>query len=200
MNDRQMPVAAILSAGVGLGFAGDFLLRGSGGPGLNLALLFAGLAASLILVSRQGGAPIGREAGVLIAVGVVFGAGLLWRGSELLRFLAFVAASAAFALPALRAGGAWVREARVADLFEAVVASGAWAGLGSLALMRRENREALASDESRGTARTVARSVVVGVLLAALPLLVFGALFISADRSARGWRTVSARWLRPGPR
>lgn len=186
MSERSMPVATIVSAGVGLGFAADFLLRAPGEPGLNLALLFAGLAASVAMVSRHGGPPISREAGVLLAAGVLSGAGLLWRGSELLRFLAFVAASAAFALPALHAGRAWVRRARVADLVEAVVSSGAHAVLGSFLLLRRDGWEGVGSEESRVTARRVGRSALVGGLLAAVPLLVFGALFVSADRVFAG--------------
>ena len=181
-----MPVATILAAGVGLGFAADSLLRAPGDPGLNLALLFVGLAASLVIVSLQGGPRLSREASVLTAVGVLSGAGLLWRGSELLRFLAFVAASAAFALPALHAGRAWVRRARVLDLFEAVVASGAYAALGSLRLFRTEGWDGVGSEESRVTTRNVARSALVGGLLAAVPLLIFGALFISADRVFAG--------------
>ena len=182
MSERSMPVATILWAGVGLGFAADFLLRSPGEPGLNLAFLFAGLAASVVMVSLHGGPPISREARVLMAVGVLSGAGLLWRGSELLRFLAFVAASVAFALPALHAGRPWVRRARVADLFEAVVSSGVHAALGSLRLFRQEGWDAVGSEESRVTARRVGRSALVGALLAAVPLLVFGALFVSADR------------------
>ena len=92
MSDRPMPVASIVAAGVGLGFAGDFLLRAPGGPGLNFALLFAGLAVSLVSVSAQDGPRMSTESSVLVAVGVLSGAGLLWRGSELLRLLALVAA------------------------------------------------------------------------------------------------------------
>lgn len=185
-NKCQMPVTTIVAAGVGLGFAADSLLRAPGGPGLNLALLFVGLAASLVLVSRQGGPRIGPEASILMAVGVLSGAGLLWRGSELLRLLAFGAAAAAFALPALDAGRGWVRRARVADLLEAVVASGTHAALGSLRLFQRDGWEVVGSQESRVTARNVGRSALVGGLLAAVPLLVFGALFISADRVFAG--------------
>jgi hypothetical protein len=174
-------MAAILAAGVGIGFAGDFLLRAPGGPGLNFTLLFVGLAASVVIVSRSGGPRLGREASLWVALGVLFGAGLVWRGSELLRFLAFVAACTAFALPALHAGRPWVRRARVPDLLEAVTAAGLHAGLGSLRLFQKGRWETVGSEESRGTARVVIRSATVGVLLAAVPLLVFGALFFSAD-------------------
>ena len=181
MSTHKLPVTAILGAGVGLGFAGDFLLRGSGEPGLNFALLFAGLAASVGIVALNGGPRLSREAVGWMAAGLLMGTGLLWRGSGLLRFLAFATASAAFTLPALHAGRAWVRRAGVADLVEAVAASGCHAALGSARLLQRAQWETVVTEESHRTARTVGRSAVVGVLLAAVPLGVFGALFLSAD-------------------
>ena len=181
MSARTLPVTAILAAGVGMGFAGDFLLRGSGGPGLNFALLFAGLAASVGIVSLNGGPRLSREAVAWMAVGLLFGTGLLWRGSELLRFFAFLSAAAAFALPALHAGRAWVRRAEVVDLLEAVVASGLHAVFGSARLLQKTHWETEGTENAHRTARSVARSVVVGVLLAAVPLGIFGALFLSAD-------------------
>jgi hypothetical protein len=116
-----------------------------------------------------------------MAVGTLLGTGLLWRGSELLRFLAFVSAGAAFALPALHAGRAWVRQAGVADLVEAVAASGFHAALGGGRLLQRAQWETVGAEESHRTARTAARSVAVGVLLASAPLGIFGTLFLSAD-------------------
>lgn len=181
MSTRPLPAPAVLAAGMGMGFAGDFLLRGSGEPGLNFALLYAGLAASVGSLTLNGGPHLSREAVVWMAAGVLLGTGLLWRGSGLLRFLTFASASAAFALPALHAGRAWVRQARVADLVEAVVASGCHATLGSARLLQRSHWETVGADESRRTARTAARSVGVGVLLASVPLGIFGALFLSAD-------------------
>lgn len=181
-SERPVPVISIASAGVGLGFTADVLLRAPGEPALNLFLLFAGLAASLVLVARTGGPSLSREAAVLLAIGVLSAGGLLWRGSEMLRFLAFVSAATAFALVALHAGRAWVRRSRVSDLVEALAGSAAWGWLGSFSLFRRDGWEAAGFTESNATARRTARVVVVGVLLAALPLFVFGALFISADR------------------
>lgn len=181
MSARALPMAAILAAGVGMGFAGDFLLRAPGGPGLNFALLFAGLAASVAIVARSGGPRPSPEASLWVVLGLLFGAGLVWRGSELLRFLAFAAACTAFALPALHAGRPWVRRARVPDLLEAMAAAGLHAGLGSLRLFQKGRWETLGSAGSRGTARAVIRSAALGVLLAVVPLLVFGALFFSAD-------------------
>jgi hypothetical protein len=181
MSERPFPMAAILSAGVAMGFAGDFLLRADGPPGLNFTLLFVGLAASVLLVSLGGGARISSEAAVWMAVGLVFATGLVWRGSELLRFLAFVAASTAFALPAFRAGRAWVRRANVTELFEAVGSAGLHAALGSGRLFLGSRREARPSEGVSRTAWTVGRSALIGILLAAVPLGIFGSLFVSAD-------------------
>jgi len=181
MRSRAFPVTAILASGVGMGLAGDFLLRAPGEPGLNFSLLFAGLAAAVGVVALQGGLHLSREAVAWIGGGALLGLGLLWRGSEILRFLAFVSASAAFALPALHAGRGWVRNAGVADLLEALAASGLHAALGCVRLFQRSQWEAVGAEESHRTARTAARSVIVGVLLAVVPLVVFGSLFLSAD-------------------
>jgi hypothetical protein len=180
-STRALPVATILTAGIGMGFAGDYLLRAPGEPGLNFSLLFAGLAASVGIVALNGGPRLGREALVWLAVGLLLGTGLMWRGSELLRFLAFVAASSAFALPALHAGKGWVRKAGVTDLLEAMGGSGVHAALGSVRLLQQVHSEPPGAGETRRTARAVARSALVGILLASVPLGIFGALFLSAD-------------------
>jgi hypothetical protein len=181
MSLRTLPVTAILAAGVGMGFAGDFLLRAPGEPGLNVALLFAGMAASVGIVSQNGGTRLSREALGWMTAGILLGTGLLWRGSGLLRFLAFVSAAACFALPALHAGRAWVRRAGVGHLLAAVAASGVHTAFGASRLLQKGQSATEDADEAHRTARTVARSASVGVLLASLPLAIFGGLFLSAD-------------------
>ena len=181
MRTRTLPLPAILAAGVGMGFAGDFLLRAPGEPGLNITLLFGGLAASVGIVALSGGPRLSREAVAWLSVGLLFGTGLLWRGSEALRFLAFVSASAAFALPAFRAGRAWVRRGRIADLVEAVAASGIHSAFGAVRLLQRAQWDTVGTEETHRAARSVARSAGMGVLLASVPLAIFGALFLSAD-------------------
>ncbi len=181
MKSRALPVTAILTAAVGLGFAGDHLLRAPGGPGLNFSILFAGLAVSVRSVARRGGAPLGREAASWIGIGVLCGALLLWRGSEVVRLLTFVAACTAFALPALHAGRAWVRRSHVQDVLEALLGAGLHAALGGVRLLDRAHRGEVGTETSRGRARSVGRAALIGALLALVPLVVFGALFISAD-------------------
>ncbi len=181
MTDRVLPATAILAAGIGMGFAGDQLLRAPGDPGLNFSLLFVGLAISVWVVSYTAGTPPGREASTWIGVGLLCGAALVWRGSGLVRFGTFVAACTAFALPGLHAGRSWVRRSGVVDLAEAVVGAGLHSALGAVRLLGREQWDEVGTDATRGTARTVVRTAIGGVLLALVPLLVFGALFVAAD-------------------
>ena len=181
MSDRSLPVAAVLAAGIGMGFAGDQLLRASAGPGLNFFLLFVGLAASVWTVAQRGESPLSREASSWIGLGLLCGAALLWRGSDLLRFGTLVAAFTAFALPALNAGRAWIKRSGVMDVFEAVAGAGLNSAFGSARLFKRENWGEARRSTSGKTARTVVRIVLGGALLALVPLVVFGALFISAD-------------------
>lgn len=181
MTDRSLPVTAILPAGIGLGFAGDQLLRASGGPGLNVFLLFASLAASIWIIARGSESQLSREALLWIGVGILCGAALMGRGSGLLRFGTFLAACTAFALPALNAGRAWVRESGTLDMFEAVAGAGFHSAFGGAQLANRESWAEVGTYTSRGAAGGVARTALGGALLALAPLVVFGALFISAD-------------------
>lgn len=180
-NESSLPVTTIIAAALGIGFAGDLLLRTNDGPGLGFSLLFVGLAVSAVLVTRAADTPLGREGSTWLAVGLLFGIALVGRGSGLLRMATFLAACTAFTLPALRAGRYWVRRAGVVDLVESVVGSGLYSALGSLRLIHPDNWGEVGTDTARGTARSVAQTAVGGALLAAIPLLVFGALFMSAD-------------------
>lgn len=181
MNGRNLPVSAILAAGVGMGFAGDQLLRAPGGPGLNFFILFSGLAASVWIVGRTGGVALSREAWAWIGVGLLCGGALVGRGSGLLRFGTFLAACFAFALPALEAGRAWTRRSGVLDLLEALLGAGFHTVLGSARLLSGATRGGVGADTPRGAAVTVVRTALGGSLLALVPLGVFGALFLSAD-------------------
>ena len=182
MTDRALPVTAILVAGIGMGVAGDQLLRAPGDPGLNFFLLFLGLAASVWSVTQSGPERLGGEASSWLGVGLVFGAALMWRGSGFLRFLTFVAACTAFALPAFRAGRDWVRRAGLLDLGGAVASAGLHAAFGSVRILSRGAWEDVGDGATEGAARGVARTALGGLLLALVPLVVFGSLFMSADR------------------
>ncbi len=197
-----LPVGALFGAALALGVAGDVLLRGHGGPGLNFFLLFVGLGAAVWALSRRAGLTLSREALLLLGVGVAFGAALVLRASGPLRMLAFLAGVAAFSLPALRAGAAWLRGSGVSDQIAAGVGVGANAVAGAFRLVgralgsgAREGRTAAgrggsapgsggpaaASGESGVSRRHPAWAALVGLLLALPFLIAFGALFMAAD-------------------
>jgi len=189
VRPSALPVRAMFASGLALGVAGDVLLRGPDGPGLNVFLLFAGLGMAVWALSRRAGLALSREALVTLGMGIAFAATLVLRASEPLQFFAFLAAAVAFALPALRAGAAWLRRSGVSDQIEAVAGAGANGIAGAFrlvgaALAGRSDPGAPAagSAEPGEAARHRAWAVLRGLLLALPFLFVFGALFMSGDR------------------
>lgn len=174
---RPLPRKAIVACGLGVGVAGDLLLRDASGPGLNLLLLFALLAGAVTLVTRSAGTRLSREAWLWMATGLLFAASITLRGAPNLQFIAFLAASAAFALPALRGGAAWLRRSGVGDHAEAIAGAVLNAGFGSLRLMAGPD----AGAQPLGGDPKPAWAVLRGLLVAVPLLLLFGGLFISAD-------------------
>jgi hypothetical protein len=189
ISRAALSVRSVFVAALAFGVAGDVLLR-SDGPGLNLFLLFAGLGAAVWVLSRAAALELSREALMLLGTGVAFAATFVVRASEALQTLAFLAAAMAFALPALRAGAAWLRRSGVSEQMEAV----AWAWVNAMAGAFRLVGAALAGrsaqgdpprpgpGEPGGADSHPARAVLRGLLLAIPFLVAFGALFMSADR------------------
>ncbi|MFW6089422.1 MAG: DUF4153 domain-containing protein [Gemmatimonadota bacterium] len=190
MPPAALPVRAVLATGLGLGVAGDVLLRGPGGPGVNVFLLFVGLGAAVWALSRRARLTLSREALLMMGIGIALATTLVVRGSEALRFVAFLAAGVAFALPAFRAGGAWLRRSGVSRQVEAVLGAGMNALAGSFRLIGatlvgpagRQNASRASVGEAASARRHTAWAVLRGVLLAIPFLFLFGALFMSADR------------------
>lgn len=188
-RSASLPVGTVFLAGFALGVAGDILLRGRGGPGLNFLILFIGLGAAVWVSSRRAGLALSREARISMGAGIAFAAAIVLRGSEPLRFVAFLAAAVAFALPALQAGAAWLRRSGVSRHLEAVAGAGASAAAGSFRLIGAAVRSGSSSGRRTADAggpvqklRRPAWAVLRGLLLALPFLLLFGALFMSADR------------------
>jgi len=180
-----LPVRAVLGAGLALGIAGDILLRGQGGPGLNFFLLFLGLGLAVWTLSGRAGLPRSGEMPAALAVGIGFAATEMFRAADPLRVLAFLAAALAFAIPALRAGAAWLRQSGVSDFLESAAGAGVNAGLGAFRLIGAalggragQGPQDAGGEASRGSRRAVVR----GLLLAIPFLFIFGTLFMSADR------------------
>ena len=183
---RPTPRGTILAGAFGLGVAGDLLLREATGLGLNLYLLFVVLATVLAMVLRRAGLRPALESVGWMAAGLLLAGILVMRASPALQAMAFLAASAAFALPALRSGAAWLRGCGVGDVVEAIGSAVVHAGLGPLRLVLARSRERPENPEGpgnqEGSEAPVAWALLRGLLLALPLLFVFGALFMSADR------------------
>jgi hypothetical protein len=178
---RNVPVATLLAAGAVIGVIGDVLLRAPGAPGLNMFLCVALVALAALVLQRRAGVELDRERVAWLAIGVLFAAGLAWRDSPPLKLLALGCATLAFALAAYRVAAAWVRRAGV---FRYVRAWGtgalhAWtaAGLVLVDAIRSTARP----EGSRVSGWRHATAIVRGLLIAMPLVVVFGALFMSAD-------------------
>lgn len=178
-----LPVGAVVAAGLVLGIAGDILLRARGGPGLNFFLLLAGLGVAVWMLGRRTGLTLSGESRALIGLGVAFGATLMFRASGPLRAMAFLAAAIAFALPALRAGTAWLRRSGVSEQVMAMVLAGANGLAGAFRLIGAvlAAKPAGSASPNESNHRPVG-AVLRGLLLGVPFLFLFGALFMSADR------------------
>jgi hypothetical protein len=199
------PRGAILGGALAVGVAGNLFLYGSDAPGLNLLLMFVVLAGAVAAVNRAGGLGPSREALAWLVTGLLFAAAVVVRAAEPLQFFGFLAASAAFALPGLRAGAAWLRRSGVADQIEAIVGAVLHSGLGSLRLLVESGgggavRGAGSEDVATGAApgappRSRTGAILRGLLIATPLLLLFGALFMSADRVFSGIVTNAFEWV-----
>jgi len=184
-------VAALLVAGVVLGAMGDVLLRAPDPVALNLSLWIASVALAALALHRRAGLALDRERFAWLVIGVVFAAGLAWRDSPPLRLVALGCATLSFALAAHRLAAAWVRRAGVLRYAGALAlgALHAWtaAVLALVDAARSPVRRSLGEGGTRRveTGRAAgwrhAAAIARGLAIAAPLVVVFGALFMSAD-------------------
>ncbi|MGH7577833.1 MAG: DUF4153 domain-containing protein, partial [Longimicrobiales bacterium] len=180
MNHSVRP-AAVLNVGLLLGIVGDALLRAPGVPGLNLFLWAAALAAAVFVLNRGREGAISREAALLLGLGVLFAAGIAWRDSPPLKLLAFASTAAAFALPALGAGVAWVRRGGVSGYIHAAVGASMHSGLGAALALNDVDWTGLRTGRAQSGGRRRLGAVARGLAISVPLLVVFGGLFIAAD-------------------
>jgi len=172
---------ALLVAGALLGAVGDALLRAPGPPGLNLSLWIALVAVAAVALQRRAGLTRDRERLGWLATGVLFAAGLTWRDAPPLKLLALGCATLTFALSAHRLAAAWVRRAGVLRYAGALVLGAIHAWTAAALAIVDVARFAPSVQTSRLMAWRRGAAVARGLVIAAPLLLVFGALFMSAD-------------------
>jgi hypothetical protein len=183
------PAAAtgLLVAGGVLGVAGDALLRVGGPPGLNLSLWTASVALAALALHRHAALPLDRERVAWLGVGVLFAAGLAWRDAPPLKLLALACAVLTFALAAHRLTAAWIRRTGVLR-YAAAVALGAlhaWTA-SALALVDAAGSSTMRGEARRAQGWRTAAAIARGVVIATPLVVVFGALFMSADAVFEG--------------
>lgn len=164
--------ALVLGIGLLLGVAADRLLwAGPLGPGMLIWMtLLGGAAVALARYHRWAWPPVAGWSGVAILAM----AGTLWRGSGVLHLLYLITAVVAASGAILAARGIRLGEGRVLDHAWGLALVPWHAVTGAVGLLARARLPANWASE---------RAVAVGrgVLLAVPPVLIFGALFASAD-------------------
>jgi Domain of unknown function (DUF4153) len=177
MSDKTVLALRVVAGASVMGILGDLLLRET--PwGLNVFLWLAALVVTIAILLRSKPAVERRVNRWMLAPVVIFGACFAWRASVPLKlmdaFAILVALTLAWPLP----GQVRAYLASLAHYFVAGVAAGVYAAFGTLALVFAdiEWKEVSREDWGRPTL-AVGR----GVALSAAPLLVFGALLMSAD-------------------
>jgi hypothetical protein len=167
----------ILATGLVLGVLGDVLLRAM--PwGLNVTLCALALTAAATLLVRRHGITPGPDTPWLALTVVLLGAAFMRRDSEALAQFNVIAMIIALALGAASLQGARILGRRTIDYVRDGVMAAAGTIAGGFMLVGQDIDWRELPQEGR--LRHV-RSVGLGVLLAAPLLVVFGALFASAD-------------------
>jgi len=174
-------VAALVVAGVVLGAIGDALLRAPGPVGLNLSLWIASVALSALALHRRAGLALDRARVAWLAIGVVFAAGLAWRDAPPLKLLALGCATLAFALAAHVPTAAWVRRAGVLRYAGALALGALHAWTAAALALVDATRSGTRVETGRAAGWRRAAAVARGLVIAAPLVVVFGALFVSAD-------------------
>jgi hypothetical protein len=174
-------VAALLVAGVVLGAAGDALLRAPGPVGLNLSLWVASVAVAALVLRRRAALALDRGRVAWLVIGVLFAAGLAWRDAPPLKLLALGSATLTFALAAHRPGASWVRRAGVLRYAGALALGALHAWTAPMLALVDATRSPSRVETGRAAGWRRAAAVARGLLIATPLIVVFGALFMSAD-------------------
>jgi hypothetical protein len=177
LSDRTRLGLGTLGAALTLGVTGDLLLRAM--PwGLNVTLCAAALAAAGAVLVRWRRIAVGPDAPWLALTLLLLSAAFARHDSRRLAALDLAALMLTLGLAAAALQGARIRTLDVASHAWAFVAAAAGAVVGSLPLVVRDI--AWREIPQRGSLHR-ARAVALGALLAFPLLVVFGALFTSAD-------------------
>ena len=169
---------AILAAALALGLGGDLLLR-AWPWGLNATLWLSGVCAVALTLPRFKSLALPRPQGIVwLWAALAFSLMLVWRSSPVLQTLNLIAVFLCLGMVSFRTSAHALRLVGSTEYVANVLVSAVHVLVGMVVLVARHlNWRALTAPER--SARFVALGR--GLAIAALPILVFGALFASAD-------------------
>jgi hypothetical protein len=169
---------AILISALALGLAGDMLLR-AWPWGLNVAIWLASLCAVAVALPRFHSLALPRHSRPLwLWAALAFSLTLAWRSSPVLQTLNLLAVLLCLAMVAFRTSAGTPRLAGITEYAANLLLSAVHFAFGTLELFSRHlDWQSITSPDQSARLRALVR----GLAIAALPLIVFGALFASAD-------------------
>ena len=169
---------AIFAAALALGLAGDLLLRAL--PwGVNVTIWLLALCATTLMLPRIEAFSLPRaRGGAWLWAAIGFSLMLMWRSSPVLQTLNLIAVFLCLGMVAFRTSGGGLRLASITEYAANIAIAVAHALLGGIALLGFHlDWRAISAGERSARLAALGR----GLALAAIPAVVFGALFASAD-------------------
>jgi len=168
----------ILAAALALGLAGDLLLRPR--PwGLNVTVWLMGLCATTMVLPRFEPLRLPRARGTAwLCAAFGFSLMLMWRSSTVLQILNLIAVFLCLGMVAFRTSAGGLRVASSTEYAASALVSALHAVVGGFVLLGDHlDWRLIAARERSAHFAALGR----GLAIAAVPVLVFGALFASAD-------------------
>lgn len=166
----------ICGAAIVLGILADLLLR-EGPWGINFFLWISMLIGALAWLASRQPPEWPDDAKRMLWVALFFGFAIAWRDTIVLKLLAVFTIGLTLSIPALRTMAGGIRRSGVTDQIAAMAFTGLSAGFGSALLSR--DAELAKAPKTGWQAKAV--PILRGIVIAIPVLLIFGALFASAD-------------------
>lgn len=168
----------VVTAALALGLTGDLLLR-AWPWGINSTIWLAGLCAVGLILPRFESLGLPRPKGTgWLWTALVFSLMLAWRSSPALQTLNLIAVLLCLGMVGFRTTAKGLRLAGSSEYAASLAISATQAAIGMVVLLTRHlDWRSIAAPERSSRLLAIGR----GLAIAALPLLVFGALFASAD-------------------
>ena len=178
LTDSTRAGWAVFAAAIGLGLAGDLLLR-AWPIGLNASIWLAALCLTALVLPRFEALELPRARGTgWLCAAAVFALMLVWRASPVLQALNITAVVLCLGMVAFRTAASAARSASLTEYGANAAATVAQVDVGMGVLLARHlDWGALTSRERSLRYEAIGR----GLAISVVPLVVFGGLFVSAD-------------------